>query len=763
MVVLHDQDVEIVDSSENKLKRYNALADNRNAIQLPPMISLPETIPAGTAILRLLADDRDANSTVSYRIQKEIFFPRDEAHNKDDHASKKHFVIDSGNGEVAVATTLRPEAEYRLIISAFDSGGFTDNVTVRIFVKDVNDHAPVFSESSYDFDLLEGVYTDRHIGKVHATDGDYDENANVTYSIVRQGNDAGFPFRISPTTGDIFVTGDIDREARASHVFKVTAEDQASEGRRLSSTVDVEVHVADVNDNAPAFYGYDRLLEVPRSQLSPGDSEFDSDVLVPVYYTSVQENSPLGTPIAKLYANDSDFQGNGNGLLLFDVLHRKNAPLFFEIDSKDGIVTVTNKLDYEKATSHNLTIVASDLGKPSLSSTALLVVNVIDVPEEKEEILGPMFNHRYYEVEIEENSAVPLPLLTVNVSENFRGQSLKYSISPSRDSESFSVNPINGTLYLITKPDRETKSKYEVKVRVDRVKRGRGMATFIYPPPKEKVADLGPNEVKVVVRVKDVNDNSPMFKLNGRPIIAAVPKTANYGYEIVKLQATDPDEGLNGEVRYQIMGRLDDDSHKFSIDPVTGQVRSVVSFAKDVGKVYGFDVRAVDRRGADNGRSAITNVFVYILDDEKQVTMVLGSKPTLVERNMDTISGVLYNITGLDVRARKIEPHIESDEDDGKTTDVYLYAVDPIMNVLVEMDMLHSVLEGRSREIKKRLDQFNVKSFQYVDEPMPARPRAQRSLLSALEVAVVVLGCVVFIGAMTSAICVGCVKRSKRR
>lgn len=124
---------------------------------------------------------------------------------------------------------------------------------------------------------------------------------------------------------------------------------------------------------------------------------------------------------------------------------------------------------------------------------------------------------------------------------------------------------------------------------------------------------------------------------------------------------------------------------------------------------------------------------------------------------------MLYNVTGLDVRARKIEPHIESDEDDGKTTDVYLYAVDPIMNMLVDMDMLHSVLEGRSREIKKRLEQFNVKAFHYVDEPMPARPRAQRSLLSALEVAVVVLGCVVFVGAMSSAICVGCIKRSKKR
>jgi hypothetical protein len=78
------------------------------------------------------------------------------------------------------------------------------------------------------------------------------------------------------------------------------------------------------------------------------------------------------------------------------------------------------------------------------------------------------------------------------------------------------------------------------------------------------------------------------------------------------LQATDLDEGLNADIRYQILGRLDDESHKFVIDPITGQVRSIVSFAYDAGRVYGFDVKATDRRGADDGRSAITNVFVSV-------------------------------------------------------------------------------------------------------------------------------------------------------
>jgi len=60
------------------------------------------------------------------------------------------------------------------------------------------------------------------------------------------------------------------------------------------------------------------------------------------------------------------------------------------------------------------------------------------------------------------------------------------------------------------------------------------------------------------------------------------------------------------------LGRIDDESRKFIIDPVTGQVRSIVSFAYDAGRVYGFDVKATDKRGADDGKSAITNVFVSV-------------------------------------------------------------------------------------------------------------------------------------------------------
>lgn len=69
----------------------------------------------------------------------------------------------------------------------------------------------------------------------------------------------------------------------------------------------------------------------------------------------------------------------------------------------------------------------------------------------------------------------------------------------------------------------------------------------------------------------------------------------------------DYDLGDNAAVRYQL---LSDHSARFSVDPLSGQVRAAASFSGDAGRVFGFDVKATDRKGADDGRSAIANVFV---------------------------------------------------------------------------------------------------------------------------------------------------------
>lgn len=124
------------------------------------------------------------------------------------------------------------------------------------------------------------------------------------------------------------------------------------------------------------------------------------DFLIPVYYASVLENNGSGVPIVRIFANDSDLQENGNGLVLFHIPRKRNQRELFTIDSKEGVITTLTSLDYEEEPVHNITVLASDLGKPSLTSTALVIVDVVDMQEPADELSSPIFAHRYYELEV---------------------------------------------------------------------------------------------------------------------------------------------------------------------------------------------------------------------------------------------------------------------------------------------------------------------------------------------------------------------------
>ncbi|XP_026669009.1 cadherin-89D isoform X2 [Ceratina calcarata] len=768
MIVLPDQgvhvsnepDIETAQDEGNDVLDMTEPAGSRpTSSRRSPLLLVPENAMIGAPIVRLLAEDKDegANAAITYSLGNETTSGDDKSRGFDT-TGRRYFHLDPRSAEISVARGLPAGKNIHLFVLAKDSGGLTDNITVRIHVVDVNDHAPTFDKSWYTFDVPEGVYTGYALGTVRAVDADFGANANISYELITASENLENPsnksrtFDVTPHEGLITVSGVLDRETAAVHRLLAVARDNGTP--RLSSTVEVEVNVLDVNDNAPTFHSYDEI-----------EKDKNGD-LVPVYHASVFENSPAGTQVIKVHANDSDFAGNGNGLILFDLTHQgQPEKQYFSIDSKEGVITTIGNLDYESQKNHRLLVTASDLGSPvSLTSTAVVLVTVLNVDDDEEDAENevhktPSFKHKYYEVEVEENVAVPLLVAQLEVPDSMNSEHIRYSIVADETNarELFSIDPKNGSLYLMTDVDREVNDRYEVKVRVDRVKIGRGMPVMIYPVVGERLNGLAPNEARVVVRVKDVNDNAPRFKSKGRPILAAIPTTAHYGYEVVKVEAEDPDEGANAEIRYQILGR--EDAPRFAIDPLSGQVRSVASFGRDAGRVFGFDVKATDRRGAENGRSSIANVFVYVLDDQKQVVMVVGRRPVDVEPQLENITAILQNVTGLDVRVRKLEPHIEKNLIDTMSTDVYLYAIDPHLNVMIDMDTLHNVFNTKKTEIKRELDEYDVL---HIAGSSPRRGN-QRYLLSTLEVGVMVLGCVVFVGALVTALCVTCVRRNKRR
>ncbi|XP_059478119.1 cadherin-89D [Neocloeon triangulifer] len=705
-----------------------------------PVVNLEENIAMGSPVIKIEANDVDDgdNALVTYKIVGENHREKQDRSNSARHKKERSFTINPNTGEITVAKRLSPETEFQLDVMAADCCGLSSNMSLMVNVVDVNDHAPTFKRPWYQYDLAEGTYMGWVMGWLHASDADFGNNAAVNYYIDPEEGD--LPFSISPEGGALTATGTIDRETGDSYEFRVWAEDGGKP--KLKTSVQVTINILDVNDNAPEFFNFNRRDDITGT---------------PIYHTAVDENGPPGQFVLQVFANDSDYAGNGNGLLLYSIAGPPRRE--FHIDSKDGTITTLTSLDYESANIHNITVVASDLGSPSLSSSAIVLVAVKD---HKETIvdLNPIFLERHLEVEVMENSHTPLVLTMLNVSAAYRGQALTYALLPGPDVSHFYVDSRNGTVYLMSAPDREKQSYYVIKVRAERAKKARH-SVLVYPMLSDELGVSG-DEVRLVVHVRDENDNTPRFEgaQEGRPIVAAIPASANYGDEVVRLHAVDADEGLNGEVRYHMLQKPDDSEPKrFDVHPITGQVRGITSFARDAGKVFGFDVRARDRRGAPDGHSVIANVIVHVLDENKQVVLVMNAKPVEVERNSQNITRALSRLTGLDVRLRKLEPHLELDsEEEADASDLYLYAVDPHLNMVVDMTRLERVLSLHSAALKRDLDIFQAMEVR----DLPNSPRTPRPALLAVEAGAVAMGCFVFLGALAAAICFGCVRRKKK-
>lgn len=87
-------------------------------------------------------------------------------------------------------------------------------------------------------------------------------------------------------------------------------------------------------------------------------------------------------------------------------------------------------------------IVATDNGLPSLSTTASLVINVIDANDN-----DPSFSQANYDFQVEENQKVGSYVGKISATDADLGDNavIRYSLFPSNTS--FNINPITGKLF----------------------------------------------------------------------------------------------------------------------------------------------------------------------------------------------------------------------------------------------------------------------------------------------------------------------------
>uniref|UniRef100_A0A2H8TNX3 Cadherin-related family member 1 n=1 Tax=Melanaphis sacchari TaxID=742174 RepID=A0A2H8TNX3_9HEMI len=124
--------------------------------------------------------------------------------------------------------------------------------SVVVYLDDVNDNAPRFTGAAYDVQLPENATAGVRVTTVEAVDPDTGPFGSIRYTAVLGFKNSSLV--LDPITGVIVVSNDnhgFDREESAE--YRLTVEARDMDGSGLATTVPLNIHVLDINDETPVF------------------------------------------------------------------------------------------------------------------------------------------------------------------------------------------------------------------------------------------------------------------------------------------------------------------------------------------------------------------------------------------------------------------------------------------------------------------------------------------------------------------------------
>jgi len=343
--------------------------------------TIPENATVGTPVLQVFATDADAgeNGLVEYSI------------NRRQSDREAMFRIDPSTGVIAVNRQLDFESKevHELVVVARDHGlqPLETTTFVSIKVTDVNDNQPTINLIFLSDDATPKISESARQGEFVARISVHDPDSRTEYSHVNvtlKGGDGRFGLQKRDNLIYLVIVSlPLDREAQPNYTLSVIATDTGTPPLHASKTF--HLRVTDVNDNAPEFSA-------------------------PVYRATVPEKAGVGSPVVQVVATDRDEGGNADvRYSLLDGPESLSSRDWFDIDPKSGLITLKSRVDCESDPEPHLTVIASDNGVPSLSSSATVIVEVLDVNNNE-----PIFDQSFYNRSISEAEAVGSCILQVS-------------------------------------------------------------------------------------------------------------------------------------------------------------------------------------------------------------------------------------------------------------------------------------------------------------------------------------------------------------
>uniref|UniRef100_A0A452U7C1 FAT atypical cadherin 1 n=1 Tax=Ursus maritimus TaxID=29073 RepID=A0A452U7C1_URSMA len=585
---------------------------------LPAGIEVKENRPVGSSIIFMNATDLDTgfNGKLVYAIS---------GGNED-----SCFIIDTETGMLKILSPLDRETtdKYTLNITVSDLG-IPQKAAWRLLdvrVLDANDNPPEFLQESYFVEVSEDKEINSEIIQVEATDKDLGPNGHVTYSILTDTD----KFSIDSVTGVVKTTYPLDREVQHVHYLKIEARDQAREEPQLLSTVLLKVSLEDVNDNPPKF-------------------------MPPNYLVKVREDLPEGTIIMWLEASDPDLGPSSQ--VRYSLLDHGEG--HFDVDKLSGAVRIVQHLDFEKKQVYNLTVRAKDKGKPvSLSSTCYVEVEVIDV---NENLHPPVFSSFVEKAVVKEDVPVGFSIMTVSAHDEDTGRDgevcysirdgsgvgvfrideetgkyvitlvfLKEISAPRNIGNSFTIDPILGSIKTARELDRESRVDYDLMVK----------ATDRGNPPMSEIAS-----VRVVVTIAD--NASPKF--TSKEYSVEISETVGIGSFVGMVTAHS-----QSSVVYEIKdGNIAD---AFDINPHSGSIITQKALDFETLPVYTLIIQGTNMAGL----SSNTTVVVHLQDENDNLPVFAQAEYTGLISESASINSVVLTDKNVPLVIRATDADRES-------------------------------------------------------------------------------------------------------
>ncbi|XP_069545867.1 protocadherin-23 [Brachyistius frenatus] len=475
--------------------------------------------------------------------------------------------IDADTGIISTAVVLDRESRHRYEFVAATLTG--EMIKVKIEVKDVNDHSPVFPSEEVKLEISEMSPPGSRFQLEGALDQDEGEFGTQGYRITE--SEMAELFHLDYRSGsenhlglDLVLNSKLDRETRDFYFLIIEAFDGGIPAR--TGTLQVNIHILDENDNPPVI----------------NQTE---------YHASVREDAPTMSAVCQVHATDLDLGDNGR--ITYEINRRQSDPNeVFSINETTGVVYLNKPLDFERQAFHELIISARDNGvQPEYSST-FVGVKVLNINDNSPAI-SVLFLSETGDAVVSEAAAIGHYVARVSVSDPDLVEE-RVTVTLQGGDGKFTLKQTDDFLYALcvdSELDREEKDLYELKVQ----------ASDSGSPPLS-------SEMVFLLKVSDTNDCHPVFEKD--VYIVSIAEDAPQGSSLIWLQARDADEGVNSDIRYSVLKSKQDSL--ISIDPESGLVTTATALDRETQMEVWFLVVAAD--GGEPALSSTATVTLLVED-----------------------------------------------------------------------------------------------------------------------------------------------------